>query len=551
MSIGRRAPPRGRWGLVCSLARQSAYLSPLDGEYDLASSVNLRSGLAAVGALRPQEGATQDPVALETTVIATGARPGDRGTKRELFTEETRTVLVFENGAVIRLSAAVADGQLLFLTNKATGKEVVTQVLRKRSFRPTNCYIDLEFTEPCPGFWGIEFPKSGKPAKASAPNNVTEKLSGDEDSVSGADKAALPPSAQEVERLKIEVAGLQTQLKSLLPPGENGAARKAGQSDVKTAAQISAEVARKEEEKRLEELFALEAKQEESNLPKRLVAYPQKSASRAALKKSISKSLIAALVVALLAAGANWFGAFDRLPKKTAAAKAAPSHAILPAPVASAQKTPVASVVPSSDNDSAKISPAPPESAPTNTTVNTGSIVAPDKKSSVGVLGLPLNATIPGPMRSASGNWFNGRDAVAAADAKRRKVQPASEINNKLAGAASNAGAASSTKSTLDPNPGVGVIPDGNGYVGPKLVHGVKPVAPAEALKNYVTGNVNLDALVDAAGHVKSVTVISGPAKLRGTAIEDVKQYLYEPAEKNGKAVPAHVQVSLQFWYEP
>jgi outer membrane biosynthesis protein TonB len=188
---------------------------------------------------------------------------------------------------------------------------------------------------------------------------------------------------------------------------------------------------------------------------------------------------------------------------------------------------------------------------PTNTTATSGSIVAADKKSSVGVLGLPLNATVPGPMRSASGNSFNGRDAVAAAEAKRRKVQPASDLNGKPAGSASNAGAASSAKTTLDTNAGVGVIPDGDGYVGPKLVHGVKPVAPAEALKNYVTGNVNLDALVDTAGHVKSVTVISGPAKLRDTAIEDMKQYLYEPAKKNGKAVSAHVQVSLQFWYEP
>jgi outer membrane biosynthesis protein TonB len=187
----------------------------------------------------------------------------------------------------------------------------------------------------------------------------------------------------------------------------------------------------------------------------------------------------------------------------------------------------------------------------TNTTATSGSIVAADKKSSVGVLGLPLNATVPGPMRSASGNSFNGRDAVAAAEAKRRKVQPASELNGKPAGAASNAGAVSSAKTASDTSAGVGVIPDGDGYVGPKLVHGVKPVAPAEALKNYVTGNVNLDALVDTAGHVKSVTVISGPAKLRDTAIGNMQQYLYEPAKKNGKAVAAHVQVSLQFWYEP
>ena len=103
-----------------------------------------------MGALRPNEQPLEEPVALETAVVATGARPGRTGDKRELFTEETQTVLVFEKGAVIRLSAAVADGQLLFLTNKKSGKEVVTQVVRKRSFRPTSCYVDLEFTEASP-----------------------------------------------------------------------------------------------------------------------------------------------------------------------------------------------------------------------------------------------------------------------------------------------------------------------------------------------------------------------------------------------------------------
>jgi len=56
---------------------------------------------------------------------------------------------------------------------------------------------------------------------------------------------------------------------------------------------------------------------------------------------------------------------------------------------------------------------------------------------------------------------------------------------------------------------------------------------------------------VDTAGHVKSVTILSGPGKLHATATEVMKQYLYEPARKNGKPVPAHVQVSLQFWYAP
>ncbi len=76
-----------------------------------------------------------------------------------MFSEETETVLVAKDGAVIRLSAAVATGQLLFLTNKTSKKEVVCQVLKKRSFRPTSCYVELQFTEPDENFWGVKFPE--------------------------------------------------------------------------------------------------------------------------------------------------------------------------------------------------------------------------------------------------------------------------------------------------------------------------------------------------------------------------------------------------------
>src|SRR5499433_44029 len=146
----------------------------------------MRQGFNAMGVLRSEGAPSDEPIALETPVVATGARPGDAA-KRELFTEETQTVLAFEKGAVIRLSAAVADGQLLFLTNKKTGKEVVTQVIRKRSFRPTSCYVDLEFTEASPGFWGIEFPKSA-PA-------VPRHAAGDpgEEEPSDSTKPSVPP----------------------------------------------------------------------------------------------------------------------------------------------------------------------------------------------------------------------------------------------------------------------------------------------------------------------------------------------------------------------
>src|SRR2546430_13267775 len=44
-----------------------------------------------------------------------------------------------------------------FLTNEESKREVVAQVIRKRTYRPTECYVELEFTEAASGFWGTEF----------------------------------------------------------------------------------------------------------------------------------------------------------------------------------------------------------------------------------------------------------------------------------------------------------------------------------------------------------------------------------------------------------
>jgi hypothetical protein len=67
--------------------------------------------------------ARHNPIAAEIPVNASGSRPKDGGSERELFSEDTETVLTFEDGAVIRLEAKVAPGQLIFLTNLLTKQE--------------------------------------------------------------------------------------------------------------------------------------------------------------------------------------------------------------------------------------------------------------------------------------------------------------------------------------------------------------------------------------------------------------------------------------------
>ena len=95
--------------------------------------------VANAGETRSKESSTAarpNPTAVEIPVNASGTRPKSGGTERELFSEDTETVLTFEDGAVIRLLATVTPGQLIFLTNLVTKQEVVCEVLRKRLLRP-------------------------------------------------------------------------------------------------------------------------------------------------------------------------------------------------------------------------------------------------------------------------------------------------------------------------------------------------------------------------------------------------------------------------------
>jgi len=111
--------------------------------------------------------AKPQPAAVEIQVTVNGARTVEGSAKREPFSETTQTVLVFANGAVIRLTSSVAPGQLLFLTNEKSKKEVVCQVVKSKNYQNVSGYVELEFTEAAPGFWGMRFPTGSATSVAS------------------------------------------------------------------------------------------------------------------------------------------------------------------------------------------------------------------------------------------------------------------------------------------------------------------------------------------------------------------------------------------------
>jgi TonB family protein len=145
----------------------------------VATSAETDTLLHASATHRPvaEIGGRVQPVALEVPVSLNGARTIDGSDKREPFSENTKTVLVFGNGAVIRLTSSVAPGQLLFLTNEKTKREVVCQVVKSKSYRNVSGYVELEFTEPAVGFWGVRFPSDRLgPSREAAPAPLASTL---------------------------------------------------------------------------------------------------------------------------------------------------------------------------------------------------------------------------------------------------------------------------------------------------------------------------------------------------------------------------------------
>jgi TonB family protein len=223
---------------------------------DLSSAANTVTPPAAAGQGKPFESqgkpestktgaARPDPVPLEVAVSVTGARANSGGA-RDLFTELTQTVLVFRDGAVIRLVAEVASGQLLFLTNKKSNEEVVCQVLHTRSFGTGSAYVELKFTESKENFWGVTFGAAaiGGTPELSAKEHVEAKETTQKDPA----KVVQPHKEEEVEQLRAEVEALRKQLAGLKSASEpNAAPAKPSWLAKKHAAPVTTEAAESSE----------------------------------------------------------------------------------------------------------------------------------------------------------------------------------------------------------------------------------------------------------------------------------------------------------------
>jgi protein TonB len=138
----------------------------------LGHTSELRSGAGA--------GPRTQAVSIEIPVLVRGSRrvasvPGQPG-KLEHFSEETTTVVVFAQGAVVRLVGSAKAGQLVGLTNRQTGKEALCRIVNIKHFPDTRGYVEIEFNHAMNGFWQTALSQEAAGVPANPKKNGSSPL---------------------------------------------------------------------------------------------------------------------------------------------------------------------------------------------------------------------------------------------------------------------------------------------------------------------------------------------------------------------------------------
>jgi periplasmic protein TonB len=127
-------------------------------------------------ASRPRQDAGRlraDAVSLEVPVKVHGSRVTEvvRGmtAHTEPFEEQAATMIVFPQGGVLKMTAALSTGQMVVITNLKSGQDAICRVGKVRPYGTSHSYVEIEFTQRQPGYWGVYFPSEGSDARNLAP----------------------------------------------------------------------------------------------------------------------------------------------------------------------------------------------------------------------------------------------------------------------------------------------------------------------------------------------------------------------------------------------
>jgi hypothetical protein len=506
---------------------------------------------------------------LEVPVTIQGAKHVEGSEQRQIFTETTKTTIVFGNGAVVNLNSKVAQGQCVFLRNERTGREILCKVLEWRQVAESG-YADLEFTTRDPKFWDapapdavvapavvpapavtVVAPRSVEaldmlPASAPAPTGapITEANAPASEKIHAA--SAESAAAAAIEPAAHHTAEELDEAEVALAESEHDAENEAERNDTKDAELLAKLIATDPKRKPKREAAAAGTNESE------LAAISEDAAEHAdtgmdagregeteaagGLKATLVAKLtplghklhrltygrgamgvgIAASLLIAVALGFAWHSHHAAMLRKNRAAAAvaqAKQNATAQSTLTTAGKSSGEIEAPAHGNNSG----ATPAQAAQKIQQQTGA-----QNTSLTVANNASASTVHSTAPSAI--------AVAAPKLEARETAPATE------------------EETPDPTKRHHAKGANGGETIPaRIVAQPAPAIPPWAKGLDTDGVVKVDALIDEKGNLRSTKALSGPRLLQHEAERAVALWIFEPALTDGKPTATHMVLTVQF----
>jgi len=519
----------------------------------------------------PDAARVAQAVPLEVPIVLRGAKISAETGKPELFTETARTVLVFENGVVLNIHSRLTVGQTVFVHNTQNGREVMCKVLEAPAESEPG-FTDLEFTTVQEDFWGANLgavqsaaeAETSAPAAASAESDERAKMLEPSGTPADDPLAMMLETANNIDvpsmtsPAKESGMPLKEELMSAHEMAPDPAAATVHVSDFEPASTSDSP--------------ASEPTGEQIDAALKQMTSAGKPLTGADDESSSDEKHIAALMArdARLAK----FAAFKERQQAEKSQRAAePQDA-------------AAVTAPASAPASKKSAERKPEAAePTDHEVKTigskpsvGDLLTSPKYSKfvmIGACALVALALwfiwramhVPSiqdnfqfasttPANPAPGAQPSGAAAAAADSIGSNSAQPGASA---LRSSRSEAGETRPSRNR-DENSAESEAAErrhrftdahGDPITPAQVISQPQPTLPPWAVGVGVDGVITLDAIVDEHGNVTDVKVLSGPRQLQREAERAIGLWEFAPARADGKPVPSHLTLSVQFLPPP
>jgi len=451
--------------------------------------------------------------------------------------EETSTVIIFPQGAVVRLSATVTAGELVVLTNNSTGSDVICRVTNVKTQPGIQNYVHLEFTQRALDFWQEPAATPQATPIRKAPSSVTPQLvpttasprtsPATQPAEPVANTSALIAEMKPVPMAVPQITSLADGPASSSEIAKPHATKPRSSEPISSAAPVSKPAFVPTSRPQLQPF--------ESSLPK-------KSSSKNVVLFPISAVVlltVCAVTATVLLRQDRTAGSPLTLSTSSGAAKPTPS------PEAAAPPKPI--------NPSAQAKAPEPVSAPSS---QERPVSIPTPQLTPVRVAEPSKAIVTEPSRVELAPHPAAQTPARPALNVSKIAAPRSKAAAQLSSAepppvlASEPGAlpnlVSEVRATA-PAPAVTTPVKGGQLQQPKLLSSVSAVYPSLARSQRLQGDVTIDALIDANGNVASMKVLSGNALLQSAATDALRRWKYQPARLDGQAIPVHINVTITF----